>query len=320
MNPEEEDSAKEWERIKDFVGSAKRSPKHPLIQEAERQKAKEPQHFDDGGPVQPEIPEIVPDNTPPSAPPAPTQPPMDAGSGAATTAAMGGVTPEMLKALADKLNTQNKWGQVGAGVAGIGDAIQSVGGIKGGHMEAAENLIQRNRENQLKTPEMMMAAGKEQYGLGKQIGEDDPNSEWSKTAQFTYGPDLMKLGLSKEEVQKMPRSLIGDLMSKKVSLEEARGRIAMEEAQLNATTGLRKDAQGNQKENDRVQRIAEITQQLAKLGITGRNVTDRDQAKALQAELDKLQGGGAGGGEFDHGSIPPGTKYQAPDGTWRVKK
>ena len=94
----------------------------------------------------------------------------------------------------------------------------------------------------------------------------------------------------------------------------------MEEAQLNATTGLRKEAQGNQKENERVQRIAEITQQLAKLGITGRNVTDRDQAKALQAELDKLQGGGAGGGEFDHGSIPPGTKYQAPDGTWRVKK
>ena len=313
-NTDEDDSSKEWERIKNFVGARNKPSKHPLIQEAERQNMREPQHFDEGGDVQPPI-DVIPDNTPPT--PTPTAP---TGTDKTVNSALGGVTPEMLQALQEKLNTGNKWGQVGAGIAGIGDAIQSVGGIKGNNMQGAEEAIQRNRENTIKGVEMQAGAGKQKYELVKEIGNDDPASMRSLTAQQANLPLLTKMGFTPEEVKKMPASLIQGVRDGSISLEKARGELALQTAQLEATTGLRKEAQGNEKENQRVQRIAEITKELSALGVTGRNVTNRDQAKALQAELDKLQGGGGNSQPFDHSSIPSGTKYTAPDGTTRIKR
>ena len=311
---DEDESAKEWERIKDFVGARNKPAKHPLIQEAERQRAKEPQHFDEGGDVQPAIPEIVPDNTPPTAPPATTQPPMDAGSGAATTAAMGGVTPEMLKALADKLNTQNKWGQVGAGIAGIGDAIQSVGGINGGHMKAAEDLIQRNRENQLKTPEMMMAAGKEKYGLGKEIENDDPTSMRSFTAQQANKSFLLGLDFKPEEIGKIPASMIDGLRSGALQRDEVRERIKSDKAIKEMGFGLQGkqiDATiDNQSEARRLQ--ASKDQQDAAKAVAGRSVIQRGVDKVFgNPAVDVLNKQAQGNG----GSVPDGrVTVVSPDG------
>jgi hypothetical protein len=324
-NTDKDDSAEEWERIKNFVGGRNKPAKHPLIQEAERQNARNPQHFDEGGDVQPAISGMIPDPTQPAplpaspSAPAPVAPPAPSSTGKAVNDAMGGVTPEMLKQLADSLNSKNKWGQVGAGIAGIGDAIQSVGGIKGENMQNAEGLIQRNRENALKDVEMQAGAGKQKYELGKDIGGRDPSSVESFHAQQTYGPLLAKMGFKPEEVQKMPAYLINGVADGSISLEKAKGELAIAGATLNANTSLRKDVNAQTEKNERVQRIAELEKQLTALGPIGRNVTDRDTRKSLQEEIDRLKGGSQGGA-FDHDSIPPGTKYTAPDGTTRIKK
>lgn len=293
-NTDEDDSSKQWEQIKNFVGARNKPAKHPLIQEAERQNMREPQHFDEGGDVQPPI-DVIPDNTPPTpTPAAPT------GTDKTVNSALGGVTPEMLQALQAKLNTGNKWGQVGAGIAGIGDAIQSVGGIKGNNMQEAEEAIQRNRENTIKGVEMQAGAGKQKYELGKDIGGDDPTSVRSYTAQQSNLPLLSKMGFTPEEVKKMPASLIEGVRNGSITLEKARGELAIAGATLAANTGLRKDVNAQTKSNERTERIAQITKQLSDMGIIGRNFGNNKQAKVLQDELDKLQGNGGGGGQATH--------------------
>ena len=276
-----EDSAKEWERIKGFVGGANKPSKHPLQQEMERAKMKEPQHLYPGGNVEgnEDLPQLLGDltpgsstqlpiNTSPSVPdvphgtlpganlpisplgsptprsPAATLPqgmpspvstpqglnssPSDQSYTDQASKILGGVTPEKIQQLMDSLNSQSRRGQIGAGIAGIGDAISSVGGIKGEHMKNAEDFLQKNKEMGMKIPAEMAAVGKENYGLAEQLKDKDPNSSLSKVAQKTYGPDLIKMGLTQDQVVKMPASLIGDLFSKKVTLEDAKARIEQE--------------------------------------------------------------------------------------------
>jgi ABC-type sugar transport system substrate-binding protein len=71
---------------------------------------------------------------------------MDANLNKQASDIMGGITPETINRLMESLNHQQKVGQIGAGIAGIGDAIQSVGGIKGEHMQNAENMLDKLRE------------------------------------------------------------------------------------------------------------------------------------------------------------------------------
>ena len=294
-NTDEDDSSKEWERIKNFVGARNKPSKHPLIQEAERQNMREPQHFDEGGDVQPPI-DVVPDNTPPT--PTPTAP---TGTDKTVNSALGGVTPEMLQALQEKLNTGNKWGQVGAGIAGIGDAIQSVGGIKGNNMQGAEEAIQRNRENTIKGVEMQAGAGKQKYELVKEIGNDDPASMRSLTAQEANKGFLNGLGFTPEEVRKIPASMIDGLRSGALQRDEVRERIKSDEAIKAMGFGLQGkqiDATIANQEASRKLQAAKDQQDSAK-AVAGRTLTQRAADKIFgnpEVDILKKQAAGEAGG------------------------
>jgi hypothetical protein len=283
----DEDSSDEWEQIKDYVGGANKQSKHPLQMEQDRIQRRKPQHMDEGGtagildglnvgpapdgsdtdprlaphpigqapiqaPAQPAQAPVAPPavGTPPptvAAQPAPATAPTDASYDAQASKALGGVTPEMIQALAAKFARPTAGQAVGMGVAGIGDAIASVGGREPGHMKNAMDMFQKNREMQMKVPEAMAAAGKEKFGLSQTLQNKDPASPYSKIAQQTYGTDLIKMGLTKDQVAKMPADLIGDLMSKKVTLTEALARIqetgAYQQGMLeNTRTGLENTA------------------------------------------------------------------------------
>lgn len=340
---EDKEKSQEWERIKDFVGAANPVSKHPLVQEAERMKARKPEHFADGGPAGPfdvdmgdtdtfKLNGLVPRGTnappptvapPPALPPAgaqtpavsggvpppPRPTPTDASFREQASRITGGVTPESIQALLDDVIQQGKNAQWGAGIAGIGDAIASVGGVQPGHMRNAEEQIEKNKELQLKTQGDKATAGKEQYALTRQLEADDPNSPFSKTSQKTYGPDLVAMGLRQDEVDKMPASMINDLFAKKVTLEEAKARIAQEGAY-----------QKGMLENAQAQTQAAAAKALEDRGIVKRAM-DMIPGTAGNKARNLLEKQAAGEPDkFDHSAIAPGTVYQAPDGSWRKKK
>ena len=355
-NPElDEDSSDQWEQIKNYVGGANKKPKHPLQMEQERIDRREPQHMDEGGmagadfvpnpqdlpgydgPLSPKTPAMAP--TAPIAPSAPQVPPpvataqptpigspTDAAYEGQATKAMGGVTPEMIQALAQKFARPTAGQAVGMGVAGIGDAIASIGGREPGHMKQANENFQKNREMQMKVPEAMAAMGKEKYGLSQTMQNKDPASPYSKIAQQTYGPDLVKMGLSKEQVAKMPADLIGDLMSKKVTLTEALARIketgAYQQGMLeNTRAGLENTA--------RHERTAE--------GLAGREQGFKEDTEASKHWLahpfkasearSRLAGGSAGApsqsfeteADAEAAHLPPGTVVSIGGRPARVK-
>lgn len=204
----DDEKAQEWERIKGFVSGANKPSKHPLVQEMERMKAKSPEHFDEGGMA---VDPNVPGGTIPTPQPAPA-PAIDP-TEAAVTKATGGITPETISQLFDKLSGNYAKGQIGAGIAGIGDAIASVGGSNPGHMKATEDALQNRFEAGMKVPEQMMNVGKEQFGIKQTLEEQDPNSKLSKYAQEAYGPLLAKIGIDGSHAS---AKLIGDLAGKTI--------------------------------------------------------------------------------------------------------
>lgn len=280
----EKDNSPDWERIKSFVGGANKASKHPLEQEMERRKQREPEHMADGGtvggfdiggsgsdtqrmggrlPLQidprgtipnvpgvPALPNVAPQVAPRPILPAPAAPPVavspspmpdsgsDAGIDDQATKIMGGITPETINRLMESLNRQGKVGQIGAGVAGIGDAIASVGGQNPGHMKNAQDLIQKNKESALKVPGEMAAIGKEHYGLTKELGGDDPTSKRSFVAQEANRPLLSKMGFTPQEIKKMPASLIDGIRSGAITRENALATINAEAAYKTAGLDL----------------------------------------------------------------------------------
>jgi hypothetical protein len=266
----DEDSSDEWEQIKNYVGGANKASKHPLQMEQERLNRRKPPHMDEGGTAgvsddllklsQPAVAGVIapglgqpppqalaqPAQTPPMAPtapiaspvaqvppsaqPAPVSAPTDASYDAQASKVMGGVTPEMLQALAQKFARPTAGQAVGMGVAGIGDAIASIGGREPGHMKNAMDMFQKNREMQMKVPEAMAAMGKEKYGLSQTLQEKDPNSLLSKYAQDAYGNLGKNIGINLSHAS---ASLIADVTGKSVEAFKAEMESKMKGREFN---------------------------------------------------------------------------------------
>lgn len=348
----DKDNSPDWERIKSFVGGANKASKHPLQQEMERAKMREPEHMSDGGeaggfaiggsgsdtlkmggrlplqidprgtisppqmPLNPSIPPTMPPMAPNPALPAPmpvTPPPvapvtaggpMDASTDDQATKVMGGITPETIQRLSDALNNQTRKGQIGAGIAGIGDAIASVGGIKGEHMKNVEDFLQKNREEGMKIPGQMAALGKEKYSLSKELGGDEPTSRRSFVAQQANLPPLTKMGFKPEEIKAMPATLIDGIRNGAITREDAIARIKEEASFKNASLGLQKEQiEATKNHQGAEERLAKENQELA---------------HPIMSGIKKFFGGQDEA--FDHSAIAPGTVYKAPDGTTRKKQ
>lgn len=286
---EVEEDSQEWDRIKNFVGGANKKSKHPLEQEAERMRNRDTQHFAEGGiadfqispdqndpfggqpplsPAQP-IPHIgtpvVPHGTPslmpstppvaPMAAPSPAAPPTD--YNAQASGILGGITPDAINRLMQSLSQQGKKAQLGAGIAGIGDAIASVGDQQPGHMRAAEENIQKQKELGMTLPGQMAAAGKEQFGLSQTLQAQDPNSPYSKIIQNAERPTLLKLGWSADQISKAPAIAIEDATKNSLTYEDTQAKYGLEKAIHEETIGLQKAQLENTKEYQKGQQDIE---------------------------------------------------------------
>lgn len=352
MNKLGEVNSEEWNKIKGWMGGANGKKDHPLVQEAKR--AQRVQKFDEGGEVglddetlkflqpqgagliapsaaqsQPQMPAPVqapvqaplqpPTTQMPPQPIGPPVAPIQSPSSDSQANSILGTNPQELEAFLQKVNQPNWRQQVGAGVTGLADAFSRAGGSNSDYERQYNERVQQGKQNMSAIPEKVAGLGKEKFGLTQTLDAQNPDSQYSKINQATYGPDLLKMGLTAQQISKMPASLIGDLLGKKITLEEAKARIgetaAFHEAtNLNARIGL--EQAGRHQENE-----------------------DTDKAIARQTEKDKAIAGGsvipfvgpshsekqsafhrlAGDNDFDHTSIPPGTIYKAPDGTMRRK-
>lgn len=275
---EKEKDTDDWDEIKNWVGAANKDTKHPLAQEADRMKLRHPEHLDEGGVAGGvDLSQLPPAGTPPPIsgtgsitpspsgtvmpPAAPPRP--DAAFSGPANSALGGITPEKLQALYQSVQAGRQRGQIGAGIAGIGDAIASIGGRTPEHMKSAEELIDKNSDMALKLPEQQAALGKEKYGLTKEMASDAPDSMRSYVAQSANAPLLKQLGFKPDEIKAIPASLIDGLRSGAITAEDAR-------AQLENTAEFRK---------------AQLAQGAAQIEATKEHQKDETKqgaAKALQ--------------------------------------
>jgi len=335
----DEDSSPDWDRIKSFVGGANKASKHPLDQEMERLKMRKPQHMDEGGTAIPfdlgmgdlpinqpdplnklNIPQRTPQIAPQAVNPAPTAPspiptppvssspisaPTDASYENKASNILGGITPEKINELMQTLNQGGKRAQLGAGLAGIGDAIASVGGQNPGHMKNSEEMIQQNKEMGMKLPGEMAAIGKEKYGLSQELQAKDPNSPYSKVVQNSERPTLKKLGWTDAQISSVPATAIQDASKNSLTFEDTQAKLKLEQTEKTLGFGLQKEQIEATKGNQQAQRQQENTKMKL----------EHPFLNALGKVPDVSSGAG-----FDHSSIPVGQKYQAPDGTWRIKK
>lgn len=164
---------------------------------------------------------------PPPGPPSLAPPYKEAAAGV-----LGGITPEAINRLEQNLSAQSRKAQIPAAIAGLGDAIASVGGRTPGAMKGAEDIIGQRREAASKLPLTMAEVGKQQYGLAKELQADDPNSPLSKAAQRTYGPLLKTLGFTDAEIPGMPLSIISDATAKGADIGKIRAEMKMKGIEL----------------------------------------------------------------------------------------
>ena len=134
------------------------------------------------------------------------------------------------------------------GAAGLSDAIMqgvaragSSGNLKG--MRENENQLSNEVSGTMqKANEQKM----QQMSAQMKLAQEYPASPISKIAQQTEGPTLIQLGAKPQDIAKMPASLIGDLLAKKITLQDALARIEETATTNRAMIGLKgMEAKGN---------------------------------------------------------------------------
>lgn len=250
----------QWEQIKNWAGASEPQTDHPVKQMIKREMRKVP-HMDQGGQVPddilsflepqgagliapsigqttqiPQAPEMAPESPqmppemPPQAPPAPMNQPVPMApppSSGQQAHQILGTSPEELKAFLQKNNSGGIRENIGMGLNGLADAIMQ-GVARAGPSHFQDNFIKTNQARRDATnaiPEKAATLGKETYGLEAELDSKDPESPYSKIAQKSYGSDLIAAGIPQSEIHKMPASLIGDVVSKRITLQEALSRI-----------------------------------------------------------------------------------------------
>lgn len=142
---------------------------------------------------------------------------------------MGHYGPEQQMAVSQALLGQQNGigGRLANAGAGLGDAVMSAFGKQSPGFQA--NL--QNRQNaqgqmQMEALKGARAANTENVQENMKLTAQDPTSALSKAAQQSYGPTLISMGATPEQVKQMPASVIADVSSKAITLKEALARIA----------------------------------------------------------------------------------------------
>jgi hypothetical protein len=183
---------------------------------------------------------------------------------------MLGLNPQDQAAFLRLLGDKSQKGQIGAGIAGIGDAIASggtLGKVNPGNMNRAEDIIQNKEKAGMEGMQTIRGNQEKATELGLKLQANDPNSPLSKYAQKAYGSLGKKLGI---DLSHASASLISDITGKGVAALNDEAELALKQASL----GLQKEqieaTIGNQKAeraNAEAGRKAEAAKALAGRGI-----------------------------------------------------
>lgn len=281
---------------------------------------------------QPPISAVAPAPQPMPATPAlvkPIAPPASTDQDFMTKAnAMLGLDPQKQATFLKMLGDTAQKSQIGAGIAGIGDAIASggtLGKVNPGNLGKSEDLIQGKTKQGIEGEELIAGGREKAFEAAQKLEAQDPNSPLSKYAQKAYGSVGKKLGL---DLSHASASLIADVAGKGVDVlnTEYQGQLKQLGLQL----------QKEQVEATKANQIAERAQaasaqranankDLASQGIIRKGLNAiTPSGRAAQTELEKEAGATPAGpvsvnSKAEYDALPSGTHYVDSYGKEKVK-
>jgi hypothetical protein len=110
------------------------------------------------------------------------------------------------------------------------------------------NMQEKAGAQQLETYGKAGEKNMEQVKTKLALDAKDPTSPLSKSAQVTNMATLVQLGVPRADIARMPADLIGDLVSKRVSLAEAMQKIAAEAEYRKGALDIQRATLGQRKE------------------------------------------------------------------------
>jgi hypothetical protein len=189
-------------------------PVQPTMPMAEDDPDKAP--TDEGpGPNDPENAGPMPASPPPIAA-APVAPPPTDQTYMDRANKLLGLGPDQQAGLMKLLGHKEQVGQIGAGIAGIGDAIASggtLGKVNPGGLNKSEELLANKTKQGIEGMQTIRGNQEKAAEMADKLQLRDPKSPLSQWAQKAYGPVGKKIGI---DLSNAPASLIADITGKGV--------------------------------------------------------------------------------------------------------
>jgi hypothetical protein len=138
-----------------------------------------------------------------------------------------GLDPNQQAGFLNLLGNNAQKAQLGAGIAGIGDAIASggtLGKVNPGALHSAEEQIQGRTREGLEGMQTIRGNQEKAQELGDKLQARDPNSPLSKWAQKAYAGLGKKTGI---DLSHASASMIADIAGKSVEALSAEGELAL---------------------------------------------------------------------------------------------
>ncbi len=244
---------------------------------------------------------------------------------------MLGLGPDQQAGLMKLLGNNAQKGQIGAAVAGIGDAIASggtLGKVNPGALAKSEDLIQGKTKEGIEGMQTIRGNQEKAQELSDKLEARDPKSPLSKYAQKAYAGVGKKLGL---DLSNASAALIADVTGKGVETlnTEYQNELKMmgldlQKQQVGATI-KNQEAERRQAEETR---SADAAKTLAGQGLIRKGLNQLTPTGRAAQDLLQKQATGQGGtngpiavnSKAEYDALPSGTHYVDSFGTQKVKK
>ena len=222
--------------------------------------------------------------------PAPAAPPTTDASYMDKANKLLGLNPDQQASFMKMLGQKSQGAQIGAGIAGIGDAIASggtLGKVNPGGMQRAEDMIQNKEKAGIEGVQTIRGNQEKAQELADKLQSRDPNSPLSKYAQKAYGSIGKKLGL---DLTHASAALIGDVTGKGVEALNTEYQGQLKQTGLDLQREQIKATIANQKAERReadTTRAADAAKTLANQGIVRKGLNQlTSSGRAAQKTLE----------------------------------
>jgi hypothetical protein len=203
-----------------------------------------------------------------------------------------GLGPDQQAGLMKLLGQKQQTGQIGAGIAGIGDAIASggtLGKVNPGGLAKSEDLLANKTKEGIEGMQTIRGNQEKAAEMADKLEARDPNSPLSKYAQKAYASVGKKIGI---DLSHAPASLIADVTGKGVDAlnTEFQGQIKVQGLDLQkqqvAATIANQKAERHEADTTRQADAAKTLagQGIMRKGLNQLTSSGRDAQKVLQNE------------------------------------